>query len=336
MNLYNTFFSLLFIIAIQNMYSQTPAVDHATPTIKTTFVTDRNGAVIYLDTIKHVTANNPCPYGSRLEVISVSNEWYCIKTNLEITLGNNIPAEYNQVYVQKSACGPYFDVHLNTEQLQSTIHPYFLGEDNDIKVRTDYETFFSLTLIDSATFHQQLKSAVTFIIYDTLSNKKQNGKTVLYCTQQLLRFVDDTTNVESQSIYTYIGQLPALDLYLVEGQFYEEMSYFFIDKQSGNTKATFSGMPYLSPDKKSIITLDSNPYEMLGELVLYQLNSDNTITHRASIYFDQWMPSPLGKIFWGADGNLYFNANTTATYWDETGNFPTRFDYIKLTPSPNN
>jgi hypothetical protein len=47
------------------------------------------------------------------------------------------------------------------------------------------------------------------------------------------------------SIYTYLGQFPSLNYYLVNGQFYEKTEYYFINQLNGKS-TKLAGFPIVS------------------------------------------------------------------------------------------
>jgi hypothetical protein len=75
----------------------------------------------------------------------------------------------------------------------------------------------------------------------------------------LKTFIDKSPLDEAKQEYSYLGQILFLNVYLIEGLYWENVDYKFISKLNGKEIQSFSGFPYISPDKKYIITIKCGP-----------------------------------------------------------------------------
>ena len=178
-------------------------------------------------------------------------------------------------------------------------------------------------------FLAKKKKEVNFIIRDTNVIHKINGELTLPCKVKNATFKDNPVEEESISIHTYVGQLKALNKYVVQTMGWEDYEFKFIDKTTGNTSHYFAGLPYLSPSKKNMLELTANVYSMTTELSLYTVKK-NKIKSVFFASFCKWMLAEEG--FWAKDGNFYLAVNKTSEFWTTAGDVrkPTYFLKIKL------
>lgn len=201
---------------------------------------------------------------------------------------------------------------------------------NEIETLNSY---FLLDLIEEKDFLLKSKQAINYIINDTNQIKKRNGVIELVCEQTRRKFTDyipDSTEIDIQT-FEYIGQIPFLNVYVVLGVYWEEYDYKFIDKTTGEEIASFFELPLISDDKKQLICIQANPYEMTADVSYYKL-SKNLIQPIAAMSFTNWMPADYSShVFWNPDGSFYVGVNSIATYWNKTGDTNSASQFIKFT-----
>jgi hypothetical protein len=202
---------------------------------------------------------------------------------------------------------------------------YYIDENECIALTA----FLELNFIDSLTYLTKKKKEVTFIIRDTNVIHKINGELNLPCKDKNATFKDNPVEEESISIHTYVGQLKALNKYIVQTMGWEDYEFKFIDKTTGDTSHYFAGLPYLSPSKKNMLELTANVYSMTTELSLYNVKK-NKIKSVFFASFCKWMLAEEG--FWAKDGNFYLAVNKTSEFWTTAGDVrkPTYYLKIKL------
>lgn len=188
----------------------------------------------------------------------------------------------------------------------------------------------ALELIDKPDFDSKKNSAVDFLLVDTVVNKKINGVIELKCQNKTGKYIDNPVDRDDVQIFQYIGQIESLNQYLVRCTYWEGLDYRFIDKTSGEESAVFNEYPYISPDKKNIICIYTNPYERTADLELYSV-SDNKITKIIDVSFKNWMPTVNpGEMFWSSDGYLYLTVNHSNSFWTADGYLNDKCQYIRI------
>ncbi|ASZ11829.1 hypothetical protein KTO58_15760 [Chitinophaga pendula] len=100
-----------------------------------------------------------------------------------------------------------------------------------------------------------------------------NGVTTIPLTNGSASFKNNegTPHDEDRLAYRYLGAIPALSKYLIEGKGYEYRFYLLLDKNSG-AQDTINGIPFITPDKKWFVSYAANP------------NDEPTPTSEVTIY----------------------------------------------------
>lgn len=198
--------------------------------------------------------------------------------------------------------------------------------------------FFDIQLIDRDTYLSNRKSAVNFLLYDSASLIKKNGALRLPLEKGMLTLTDNIVDNDKLKEYRYIGQFKALNMYLVQGVFWEDWSYILYDKNNGREVQSFIGVPYLSTDFKYIACIEVDSVEGVGNLSLYAI-SENEVTKKKYIdpivemYVKSWVPyTATDNIYWGTDGYLYAPVMYAANFWDAQGNYYGLDQYIRIRP----
>ena len=160
--------------------------------------------------------------------------------------------------------------------------------------------------------------------------KIKNGIIELKCQNKTFKFIDKPDAEEERQEFYYAGQIEFLNQYIIGGSYWESLDYRFIDKTSGEETAIFAEFPYISPDKKNIICIYTNPYETTADLELYSI-SNNKTKHIMSVSFKNWMPTvETGEMYWGIDGYLYLTVNHVNSFWTADGHLNEKCQYIRI------
>lgn len=242
------------------------------------------------------------------------------------------------VYSQKktSENSPNRDsVKLSSEELIQLSQLVINEEEIPLDSDNGVLDFFKLSTITQQEYETGLTKAAQLIIFDTTKVRKKNGIIQLICKNTTRKFVDyipDATDyAESIQTFEYIGQIQFLNVYIVLGVYWEEYDYKFIDKTTGEEIASFFELPLISADKKQLISIQANPYEMTADVSYYKLNK-NQIQPIATMSFTNWMPADFSsQVFWNLDGSFYIGVNSISTYWNSTGDTNPSKQFIKFT-----
>ena len=214
------------------------------------------------------------------------------------------------------------DIHLINDLVIGD-SSYYIDENECIELTA----FLELNFIDSLTYLAKKKKEVTLIIRDTNVIHKINGELTLPCKVKNATFKDNPVEEESISIHTYVGQLKALNKYVVQTMGWEDYEYKFIDRTTGDTSNYFTGLPHLSPSKKIIIEITENIYSMTTDLGLYAVEGAQ-IKPLLFTSFCKWMLADEG--FWSTDGCFYLAVNAKDAFWTSSGDVRKPSYYIKV------
>ena len=128
--------------------------------------------------------------------------------------------------------------------------------------------------------------------------------------------------------------MPTLNQYLVFENSEDFYAYIFIDKTTGK-QTEFQRFPFLSTDKKYIITVGRAYEDLVGIISLYRIESlkplklnvlvdESTKWWAAYDYFDKQ------PIFFSKNGCLYAPMNVVANFFDEKDELNPQRMYIKI------
>ena len=143
---------------------------------------------------------------------------------------------------------------------------------------------------------------------------------------------DDFENPFSTT-YAYVGNMPALNQYLVFEDSQDFYAYIFIDKTTGK-QTEFQRFPFLSTDKKYIITVGRAYEDLVGIISLYRIESVKPL--KINVLVDEstrwWAAYDFDKqpIFFSKNGCLYAPMNVVANFFDEKNELNPQRMYIKI------
>lgn len=204
---------------------------------------------------------------------------------------------------------------------------------------TDYDggkqlqDYFIIELIDKATFTRNKANAAIFITGDSATHPKLKGVLKLPTVKGEITFTDNLSGSEKHKEYSFVGDIPSLNVYLLSGIYWEDWDYFFVDKHSGHIKQRFANFPYLSADMKYIVSIDVDSFEGAAYIDLYQVTDRRYIDPLIGMYIKCWIPidSPE-KMYWAKDNYLYIPVANSRDYWEADGNYSGLDQYIRLKP----
>lgn len=198
--------------------------------------------------------------------------------------------------------------------------------------------FFEVELISRDTYLNNKNSAISFLLYDSAAILKKEGVLKLPLERGELKLVDNLTSDDKHEEYRYIGQFKALNMYLIQGFFWEDWSYILFDKKRGREVQSFIGTPYLSADLKYIICLEIDSVEGVGNISLYAITENEKTKTKyidpiVEMYVKSWVPFlSEDNIYWSTDGYLYAPVMYAPNFWDAQDNFQGLDQYIRLRP----
>jgi hypothetical protein len=291
--------------------------------IQTLYVTNRNGVEIKEQADSSSQSFGSYSYGDKLKVIEIADQWLGV-------LDNKGGKGWGKFYVLNNSAGDISQIQLDSSDLNIITSMTLNQKTEYFEKGKNLNDYIKIELTDQQTFEDSRENSVTFLIADTAIVKKENGIIDLKCKLKNKKYIDKPDLEEQREEFKYVGQIDFLNRYIVSGSYWEAHDYRFIDKTGGEETDTLGAYPNISPDKRHIICIWANPYDMTGDLELYSIHR-NKIKHIVSVGFKNWMPTAEnGEIFWSTDGYLYLTANHVASFWKENGHNNEKCQYLKI------
>lgn len=304
-----------------------------TKVIRTVFVDDRNGAEIRQHPQNESTILGTYEYGSKLDVIEENGDWFGIRVRYTRRLeeeGRIIErTAWEKVFVNKSSVSFSQAIKLTEQDLYLT--NYYIEYGNSSVEANDsiLKSVLSIELIEKTIFENAKSSKISFVANDTIISKR-NGKFQIYCNDTIKELIDNPNAEESYAEYKFVGEIDFLNCYVFSGSYWESGDYILIDRSFCNEKKVIIDYPHISPDRKYLISIYSNPYEGTADFQIF-LIWDNYVQDRYYIKFSNWMPAiEKEEVFWSSDGFLYVPALHSQSFWDKSGSLNTDFQYLKI------
>ena len=254
-----------------------------------------------------------CIMGDKLEIIAEGKELY--KTE--------------RGYVEKEDMGDW-------EALKSKMTGEVLVESIYGDISDTISKYLDIDQVSSEEYQEALKNKVDFLQRDTLAIVKKKGKLTFVCKQRTVYLKDDISELADKHfdmIYTYLGNIPAIDQYVVLEDTERSLAYIFIDKTTGE-KRRFEKFPFLSADKRYIINIGRDYYDLDRLISLYRIEHIQPLKIDTLVegYTKSWDVYDLDKepIFFSKNDYLYAPMNVLSNFFDEHNNPNKQRMYIKI------
>ena len=254
-----------------------------------------------------------CIMGDKLEIIAEGKELY--KTE--------------RGYVEKEDMGDW-------EALKSKMTGEVLVESIYGDISDTISKYLNINQVSSEEYQEALKNKVDFLQRDTLAIVKKKGKLTFVCKQRTVYLKDDISELADKHfdmIYTYLGNIPAIDQYLVLEDTERSLAYILIDKTTGE-KRRFEKFPFLSADKRYIINIGRDYYDKDRLISLYRIEHIKPLKIDTLVegYTKSWDVYDLDKepIFFSKNDYLYAPINVVSNFFDEHNNPNKQRIYIKI------
>ena len=254
-----------------------------------------------------------CIMGDKLEIIAEGKELY--KTE--------------RGYVEKEDMGDW-------EALKSKMTGEVLVESIYGDISDTISKYLNINQVSSEEYQKALKNKVDFLQRDTLAIVKKKGKLTFVCKQRTVYLKDDISELADKHfdmIYTYLGNIPAIDQYVVLEDTERSLAYILIDKTTGE-KRRFEKFPFLSADKRYIINIGRDYYDKDRLISLYRIEHIKPLKIDTLVegYTKSWDVYNLDKepIFFSKNDYLYAPMNVVSNFFDEHNNPNKQRIYIKI------
>ena len=254
-----------------------------------------------------------CIMGDKLEIIAEGKELYKTKRS----------------YVEKEDMGDW-------EALKSKMTGEVLVESIYGDISDTISKYLNINQVSSEEYQEALKNKVDFLQRDTLAIVKKKGKLTFVCKQRTVYLKDDISELADKHfdmIYTYLGNIPAIDQYVVLEDTERSLAYILIDKTTGE-KRRFEKFPFLSADKRYIINIGRDYYDRDRLISLYRIEHIKPLKIDTLVegYTKSWDVYDLDKepIFFSKNDYLYAPMNVVSNFFDEHNNPNKQRMYIKI------
>ena len=252
--------------------------------------------------------------GDKFEIVAEGNEFY--KTD-------------RGDYIKKKDVGDW-----NT--LKTKITKEVLIESIDGDVADVASKHLNISCVSYEEYEGAFRDKVDFLQKDTLTIVKKNGKLTFVCKHKTVYLKDDISELADKhfdTTYTYLGNNPVLDQYVVLENTERAYAYILIDKTTGE-KRRFEKFPFLSVDKKYIINIGRDYYNWEGIISLYRIKSIKPFEIDTLVNGNTkwWTTYDFDKepIFFSKNGFLYAPMNVRSNFFDEHYNPNKQRMYIKV------
>lgn len=304
-----------------------------TKIIDTLYVTDRQGTEMKQRAEIQSTNLGRYKYGEQLEVIEILNGWLGVRDRIHRVYKNRHERiAWEEVYVQSNSTGKLSDIHLIQHDLNVINSITINNRSQEYPEGHFLNEYLKLELVDKSMFDEQTSNAVNYLVQDTTNIVKKNGTIELpYDNKKIKRYTDKPDEEETSQIFTYIGNIPFLNKYVLTGSYYEGSDYKLVDNVTGD-ELSLGDYPYISPDKKYLVWISANPYENTADFGLYTINGKN-VKQLMVTSFMNWVPVTEEKltIFWSSDNYIYVPVLPSTTFQAPSGKWNYKnFQYLRI------
>ena len=254
-------------------------------------------------------------FGEKIKISAEGTEFY--KTN-------------RGDYIKKKDVGDW-----NTLKTKITGDDLIKNVDINGNSNDSISKYLSIDQISYKEYQEALRNKIDFLIEDTLAIVKKNSKLTFPCEHKTVYLKDQSDSVEDpfSTTYAYVGNVPILNQYLVFEDSEDFYAYIFIDKTTGK-QTDFDRFPFLSPDKKYIITIGRAYEDLVGTISLYRIKSIKPFVIETLVNEDiKWWATydfDEDPIFFSKNGSLYAPMNVIPNFFDEHNNPNKQRMYIKI------
>ena len=308
-----------------------------TPVLKQVYVTAKDGAIARQLPSGAAKKIKDYRIGTKLDVIEDNQQWYGIRDSIFRQYDEDYDGQdrmqievvrWEKVYIKKDQTGSLDSIVLMPKDLNIVSHLSVGKKDESFETGKALNDYLKIELIDKALFEKKRPLAVDYLSHKN-AIKKQDGVISIQLVKDSLKLVDIDSDDDGET-YRYIGQIDALDQHLVEVLRWESQNYQMFDQVEGFLTQEFSAYPYLSPNKRYIISAYANPYEGHTDLGLYKVKGREIIPVM-SAGFKNWMPiTDPADIFWARDGYLYLAVTHSASAMQIGGRVNAQTQYIRI------
>ena len=300
-----------------------------------THIIDREGVVLKEDTSKSAKVLGHLSYGTQVKVYDSTSNWLGIWARIDRVKTMPDGIKYNRqdeekIYIPKRSTGQLTELKLVPSDLNKIVSITRLREKIITHIKPQpLQEFLRFELAYKAEYLSNKANRVEQLIKDSTGVKVKGKQLTLQFASKQRTYENE--NDENGVEYEYVGQIPAINKYVIRAIYWESLEYILIDRTSGEESIRPHEFPHLSPDGKYLIVFDDDVFKFHPEVELYSVN-EATIEPIVNLAFANWsLPeAPESSGFWGKDGYFYIPV-IHRNYFDFYGNeIKDKIQYMRI------
>lgn len=274
---------------------------------------------------------------TQVEILGYTNEEIEVYDNNKIIKGRKAIIEY----------------YLETVDYSRTVKAYvfegYLCDSNEVKIYDSelcifkYEndayqqkpkcldSILKLELVSKEiTYNSILKRETKFSNTDGFKVEDDILKLPIKNDSLIIHNVNDENAEDSREVYNYLGEILALNCYVVSGNYWESGDVTLYDKITGKEIAILQDYPQLSPSNEYLLTLSFDGYQEIGMFQLGKIENGK-LENLLNFEFQNWTVTEKPNIIWVSNNTFLINVVHINAYWQENGSYNDNYQRLKIT-----
>ncbi len=258
-----------------------------------TYIIDREGVVLKEDTSKSAKVLGHLSYGTQVKVYDSTSNWLGIWAYIDRVKTMPDGIKYNRqeeekIYIPKRSTGHLTELQLVPSDLNKIVSMTRLREKTITYIKPEpLQEFLRFELAYKAEYLSNKANKVEHLQKDSMGVKVKGTQLTLQFASKQRTYVSENENEEDGVSYEYIGQIPAINKYVIRAIYWESMEYILIDRTSGEESIRPHEFPHLSPDGKYLIVFDDDVFKFHPEVELYSVDG-TSIEPIVNLAFANW------------------------------------------------
>ncbi len=207
----------------------------------------------------------------------------------------------------------------------------FLGSTSGEEANIDIREILSIKRVNLEDYHDKIVAQEK--ILDDQYHTKNNNQFELAFSNGTSRLFKDTVFMNSEYSptrhYELFKQNSFENSYLIFHSFFEDSNFLLLDKTTGDTLSYFVDYPFISPNKKRIVSVKSPFSYDDGEAILELTNIDKSSFHFIiNAFFINWNIPNDKYIYWLSDDEFILKVKEIEHSFSDEKN--AHFFYLKF------
>jgi hypothetical protein len=273
----------------------------------------------------------------QVDILGYTDEEIEVYDNNEILKGRKAIIEY----------------YLETVDYSRTVRAYvfegYLCDSNAVKI---YDSELCIFKYEQDAYHQKPKCLDSILKLELVS-KKITYNSILKRETKLtnidgfkvednilklpvkndsltIRNINDENAEDSREVYNYLGEIDALNCYVVSGNYWESGDVTLYNKITGKETAILQDYPQLSPNNRYLLSLSFDGYQEIGMFQLGKIENGK-LENLLNFEFHNWTVTEKPDIIWVSNNTFLINVVHINAYWQENGSYNDNYQRLKIT-----